>query len=348
MNETSQNPQEKNTVTTTPLHFVTGEATPIPAGFLIGNAQDLKAGTGCTVISCPSGAVAGMAVRGGAPATRESDVLRPENTVKAIHAVMLSGGSAFGLDAAAGAMRWLAEQSAGFALAGQHVPVVCGASLFDLTVGDGTIRPDADMGYAACKAASGVISCGNIGAGTGASVGKLLGDSFAMKSGLGAAGIEIDGLIVSALVAVNALGNIRDRQTGGWLAGVRDPADQLSILDPYQALLMGFTSQASQEPDPTTVTNTTLACIVCNGLLNKTDMTRIASMAHDGLARAIAPVHTSFDGDVVFALSRGEAPASADLIGILAGLAVEAAIDNALRCAVGAYGLPAANDVSAI
>jgi L-aminopeptidase/D-esterase-like protein len=319
-----------------------------------------------------------MAVRGGAPATRESDLLAPENTVQKIHAVMLSGGSAYGLDAAAGAMRWLEERKMGFFLAGQYVPIVCGASLFDLSIGDARARPDAEMGYAACETASDRVVCGNVGAGAGASVGKLLGTTFAMKTGLGAAGITIEGLTVSALVALNASGAVTDRASGTMLAGVRDPADPQRLLDPLLALLLDATSAPREAADAGAaadvgdatdagaaaeqrtprgadpegaargagqVTNTTIACILTNAALSKPDMSRVASMAHDGFARALEPAHTSFDGDAIFALAAGQHSASADLVGVLAALLTEAAIHEAVLCAEGAFGLPAARDL---
>jgi L-aminopeptidase/D-esterase-like protein len=344
-----------------PWRFLLGDKAFLPPGFLVGSAQDHAAATGCTVICCPGGAVGGVALRGGAPATRETDVLACENTVQEIHAVMLSGGSAFGLDAAAGAVRWLGERSVGFALAGHHVPVVCGASLFDLTLGTTLAPPDAAMGYAACEAASEHILNGNLGAGTGASVGKLLGGEYAMKAGLGAAGVATGGLIVTALVALNALGAVFERSTGTWLAGVRDPANPQRILPPYAALALATQAQATSEGNAEGAAqqagNTTLACVMTNASLTKPSMTRVASMAHDGFARAIEPVHTSLDGDIIFALSRGEGvegrvdqppcspAASADLVGILAALAVEYAVHDAALSVEGAYGLPAARDL---
>ncbi|MDR1421617.1 MAG: P1 family peptidase [Coriobacteriales bacterium] len=324
------------------LRPLLGSATPVPAGFFVGSVENDTAGTGCTVIGCPEGASAGVAVRGGAPATRETDLLAPENTVKAIHAVMVSGGSAYGLDAASGAVRWLEEHSAGFELAGHIVPIVCGASIFDLSLGDGSVRPDAAMGYAACEAGAEAneraIRCGNIGAGCGASVGKLFGEQSAMKAGLGAAGFELEGLIVSALVVVNALGNIYDRFAGTWIAGPRNPQDPQRIVDPYEALSI-------VSPYPSAGHNTTIACVITNAALEKPTMGRVASMAHDGFARAIEPVHTSADGDAIFALACGSISAPADIVGCFAALAVEHAIHVAIREAEAAYGLPANRDL---
>jgi L-aminopeptidase/D-esterase-like protein len=325
----------------------TGTAALLPEGFLIGHAQDEDAGTGCTAVICEQSAVAGVAVRGAAPATRETDLLDPRNTIERIHAVVLSGGSAFGLDAAGGVMRWLAERGVGFGVGKAVVPIVCGACIFDLAVGDGSVRPDAAFGYAACEAAGATTRSGNVGVGTGASVGKLLGEGFAMKGGFGVASARHGELVVTALVAVNALGNVFDRGTGLTLAGTRDPRTKTTILDPYQAISLMSAALAAGGPAPTAGANTTIGCVLTNGVLTKAQAAHMADMAHDGLARAIEPVHTGFDGDAVFALSTATTPASPDLLGALAALVMEAAIHDAIRSATTVFGLPAARDLPA-
>ncbi|MDR1082725.1 MAG: P1 family peptidase, partial [Coriobacteriales bacterium] len=217
----------------------TGATATLPLGFLLGHTEDEHAGTGCTVVICEQGAVGASSVRGAAPATRETDLLKAHNTVERVDAVVLSGGSAFGLDSAGGVMRWLAEHEMGFDVGGIIVPIVCGACIFDLTVGAQDVYPDASFGYAACENArenaGRSLKTGNVGAGMGASVGKLLGEPFAMKGGFGAASVTCGEIIVTALVAVNALGNVFDRANTQTLAGVRDPQKKSTMLDPYQA-----------------------------------------------------------------------------------------------------------------
>ncbi|MCL1891067.1 MAG: P1 family peptidase [Coriobacteriia bacterium] len=360
-----------------------GAASLLPSGFAVGNAQDTAAGTGCTVLLCKAGAVGGVAVEGAAPATRETEVLRSENAVECVHGVILSGGSAFGLDAATGAMQFLAEQGAGVAFGGRTIPIVVGASLFDLVVGSAEVTPDAAMGYQAARntasatdsaldAAAGnalgstVGAVGNIGAGTGASVGKMLGPEFSMKGGLGAASITQDDLTVSAVVAVNALGCVSDPVSGARLAGVLDPqtaaSDTPKLLDPYVALELFAQSQTGEQPNAqadkqpnaqangndaqaNSNTNTTIGCILTNARLTKPQANRVALMAHDGLARTITPVHTSFDGDAVFCMASGEVAAHPDVVGSLAALCMERAIVNAVVEAQSAYGLLAFGDV---
>jgi L-aminopeptidase/D-esterase-like protein len=331
----------------------TGAQTVLPQGFLVGHAQDTTAGTGCTAVICEQGAIGGVAVRGAAPATRETDLLDPRNTVEKINAVILSGGSAFGLESAGGVTRWLVERDAGFAAGAFVVPIVCGACIFDLTVGDGRVRPDAALGYAACKNASTSVATGNVGVGIGASVGKILGSQFSMKGGFGAASITLDGLIVTALVVVNAWGNVYDPTSKAALAGIRDPQTSGAILDPYQALLMAFAAQeGAVDPSkvlrdvPFSPTNTTIGCILSNAVLTKAQASRVADMTHDGYARVIEPVHTDFDGDAVFVLSTATVSASSSLVGVLAASVMEQAIGNAVRSATTAYGLPSAKDLT--
>jgi L-aminopeptidase/D-esterase-like protein len=333
-------------VVPTDMAIETGSRAILPAGFLVGHAQEPVAGTGCTAIICEQGAIGSVSVRGAAPATRETDLLDPRNTVERVNGVVLSGGSAFGLDTAGGVMRWLSERKAGFCVADTVVPIVCGACLFDLNVGDGDIRPDAAFGYAACEAADTTLATGNVGAGTGASVGKLLGDQFSMKGGFGAASICLGDLIVTALVVVNALGTVYDRGTNTALAGTRDPQKAAAILNPSQAVLMMLRAGMSPEHPKTTSTNTTIGCLLTNGILTKAQMARVADCAHDGYARSIDPAHTGFDGDAIFALTTATTPTSPDLVGVLGATVIEAAIHNAVLSATTAYELPSARDLN--
>jgi L-aminopeptidase/D-esterase-like protein len=309
-------------------------------GFLIGQAQDERAGTGCTAILCEKGAVAGFEARGGAPASRETELLRPVNTVDRIHAVMLSGGSAFGLDACAGAMRFLEERGVGFDTGIVRVPIVCGASLFDLAVGDPGVRPDAAMGYAACAdAGNAPFVEGNAGAGTGATVGKCLGPERMMKSGIGAFAFAAGDVKCGAIVAVNALGDVLDVDTGRPVAGVLNP-EKTAVDSTARILCEGIGKERSLFAG-----NTTIGCVLTNAKLTKTQANKLASVAHNGLARAISPVHTSADGDSVFVMSTNEAEAGADALGILAAEAMARAINRAARAAKAAYGLLCAGDL---
>ena len=309
-------------------------------GFQVGQAENQKAGTGCTVILCRDGAVAGVDVRGGGPATRETDLLHPINMVQKIHAVMLSGGSAYGLDAASGAMQYLEEHGAGFDMQVAKVPIVCGASLFDLSVGDAHVRPDKEMGYAACvDAENDTVLEGNHGAGTGASVGKLLGFEHAMTSGIGTCGIQVGDLQVAAIVAVNACGNVVDYETNELLAGVYD-SHSGSVLKAQDVLFQQMDA-LRKLPEG----NTTIGCFVTNAKLDKAQCTKIAGIAHNGYARAIHPVHTMSDGDSIFVLSSGEVEVMADAVGMLATEMMAKAIKRAVLHAESAYGLPAHSDV---
>ncbi len=299
--------------------------------------------TGCTVILAEGGAVGGVDIRGGAPATRETDLLDPVNMVQEIHAVVLSGGSAFGLDSAAGVMRYLEEKKIGFPVGVGVVPIVVGASLFDLGIGGRPeIRPDAACGYAAAKAAgSGEVAEGNVGAGAGATVGKLGGRGRAMKAGIGTAAIELeDGLVVAALVAVNAIGDIIDPATGRTVAGVRSE-DGRSLADARVLLRSG----GGIPPRP--LENTTLGVVATNANLTKAEATKMAQMAHDGYARAIAPAHMQGDGDTIFALATGALGRGADVsrLGALGADVMAQAIVRAAFAAKGIEGLPAAGDL---
>jgi L-aminopeptidase/D-esterase-like protein len=311
------------------------------AGIEIGHATDEDAGTGCTVIICRKGAVAGVDVRGGGPATRETDLLRPENMVERINAVMLSGGSAFGLDASSGAMRWLEERGSGFDVGIGVVPIVCAASLFDLTCGRPDRRPDAAMGYEACERAreGGPLEEGCVGAGTGATVGKAFGMERAMKAGIGAAGFEVEGVRVAALSAVNALGTVVDAGSTP-LAGLL-ASDGSHVLPIDEAV-----SEMAQALGSLQQTNTTISCVVTNATLTKAQATKVAQISHDGYARAIFPVHTSGDGDTVFVMATGEVPASFDLVGMLAAQSCEEAIRRGVTQAHGSYGFKACRDLT--
>ncbi len=306
-------------------------------GLQVGHAQDLVALTGCTVVLCPEGAVAGVDVRGSAPGTRETDLLRPMNLVEKVHAVVLAGGSAYGLDAASGVMRYLEERGVGFDVGVGVVPIVPAAVLFDLTIGDPHLRPDAEMGYRACLAASdGPVAEGNVGAGTGATVGKLLGPAQATKSGLGSASLELGGgLKVAALVAVNAFGDVLDPESGRILAGTRGPD---GFLDTAKSMLSA--SRVGGFGD-----NTTIGVVATNAHLTVEGTNKVAQMAHDGLARTISPIHTMLDGDTIFALATGEVAADVNVVGTAAARVMAMAVNRAVLKAVAAGGLPAATDL---
>lgn len=312
--------------------------TTIP-GISIGHAQDLVGGTGCTVILCEQGAYAGVDVRGGGPASRETELLKPINMVEQIHAVMLSGGSAYGLDAGAGAMKYLEEKGVGFDVGVGVVPIVCGASLFDLVVGDPKCRPDQEMGYqACCNAGTKPLEEGNVGAGTGASVGKFLGVERMMKSGLGTYTLQIGDLIVGAVVAVNSLGDVIDIETGQRLAGMLNE-EGTEVVSTEKTLYQQYANNRNVFSG-----NTTIGCIITNAKLTKNQANKIASIGHNGFARAIRPVHTMADGDTIFALSVGEVEVMPDAVGALAAEVMAKAINRAVLKARPAYGLKAACD----
>jgi L-aminopeptidase/D-esterase-like protein len=318
-----------------------GALTDVP-GVAVGHFTETRRPTGCTVVLTEEGAVCGVDVRGGAPGTRETALLDPVNAVSVVHGILLAGGSAFGLDAAAGVMRHLEERGRGFAVGTARVPIVPAAILFDLAVGDARIRPDASAGYAAARtAAGGPIAEGSVGAGTGATVGKLWGMERAMKGGVGTASIRMaDGLVVAALVAVNAVGDVVDPADGRLVAGARS-ADGRTLRGSMRALIAG------EAPPRLQGSNTTLGVVATNASLSKTQTTRVATMAHDGLARAIQPVHTPWDGDTMFALSTGRSQASELLVGALAAEVTARAILRAVRLARGLPGLPSASEIVA-
>ena len=288
------------------------------AGIEVGHFTETRRPTGCTVIMTRDGAVGGVDVRGAAPGTRETDLLNPSNLVDKVHAIMLAGGSAWGLDAATGAMRWLEERGIGLDVAVGRVPIVPAAVLFDLLVGDMRIRPDAAAGYAACEAASTADPAeGNVGAGTGAAVGKIFGIQCAMKGGIGTASVTVDGITVGALIACNALGDVIDPDTAQVIAGARTN-DGLRLRDTRRALLRG------EPPRPLLAgTNTTIGVVATDAVITKVQAQRLAMAAHDGLARSINPVHTLSDGDTMFSLGTGHTGKTLGMM-VLATMAAEA------------------------
>ncbi len=313
-------------------------------GVFVGHETLAARPTGCTVVLTPDGAVAGVDVRGGAPGTRETDLLDPANLVQEIHAIVLSGGSAFGLETAGGVSRYLEEQGVGFEFGGGVIPIVSAAVLFDLSVGDGSIRPDAECGYRAAVSAMsayGPVPEGSVGAGAGATVGKLRGMDRAMKGGIGTASIRLpSGLIVAAIVAVNAVGDIVDPSTGRVIAGVRAEAGD-ELVDARQLVREGIPRAAMPGG------NTVIGVVATNAQLSQAEATKVARMAHDGIARTVSPAHTPADGDTIFALATGALEDDADLltVGALAADVVAEAILRAVRSAEGLEGLPSVSDL---
>lgn len=306
----------------------------------IGQAENVQAGTGCTVLYTEQGMAAGLDVRGGGPASRESELMNPLAAAQTIHGIVLAGGSAFGLGAADGVMQYLEERGIGFDVGPLKVPLVCQADLFDLTVGDPYTRPDRDMGYEACiNAQHGNYRDGNYGAGCGATVGKIAGMDFCMKSGIGSYALQLGELQVGALVAVNALGDIYDWKTGCKAAGLLTE-DKKSFRRTEDLMY------ASTEVVENKFTgNTTIGIIVTNAGFTKTSLCKIAGMAHDGYARSIRPVHTTADGDSIYAVSVGDVAADQDLTGTLAAEVMSEAILRAVTSAKSAYGFPAYADM---
>lgn len=304
-------------------------------GFTIGHDQDIQGATGLTVIICPEGASAGVDVRGGAPGTRETDLLNPTNLVDRVHAVMLAGGSAFGLDGASGIMRYLEERGIGFDVGVTKVPIVCGAVLFDLTVGDWRARPDGEMGYRACLNASN-RSCprGNVGAGTGATVGKILGMERAIKGGLGTCAVQVGDVKIGAIVAVNCLGDVIDPSDGTVMAACRTDSGPGNTED--------ILSQSLGDRKNLFAGNTTIGAILTNAELTKAQATKIASMAQNGYARTMRPAHTLFDGDTIFAMGTGKVQADVSSLGAIAARVMERAVIDGVRSARDLCGVPSA------
>ena len=315
-------------------------------GIYVGHATNAEAGTGCTVIVCPEGAVGGVDVRGGAPATRETDLLRAEETVQELHAVVLSGGSAFGLAASTGVAEELERRDIGLDVGVTKVPIVSGACLFDLMCGRSDVRPTAADGAAAVAAAlDGArlpLAVGNVGAGTGCTVGKLAGAERCMKSGIGESVQTCGELVCGAIAAVNAVGDVVDPVSGAAVAGLLDEEGK-SVVDSTEALLSLAATM------PLSRTNTTISCVVTNAKLTQAQATKVAQMAADAYAHAIRPTHTTNDGDTIFVLATGEyelSPAMAlDVVGVLATKALERAIVDAALSAKEAYGFKAASDL---
>ncbi|TFZ04269.1 P1 family peptidase [Ramlibacter rhizophilus] len=322
-----------------------GAITDVP-GIEVGHFTHALRPTGCSVVLARAGAVAGVDVRGAAPGTRETELLAPSNTVEQVHAIVLAGGSAFGLDAAGGVMRWLDQRGIGIPVGPVRVPIVPAAVLFDLVLGDGRIRPDAGAGYAACEAASATPPQeGCVGAGAGAAVGKLFGLGRAMKGGIGTASVRVGDVTVGALVACNALGDVIDPDTGAVLAGARSE-DGRSLLDTRRSLLAGIT------PKPMLAgANTSIGVVATDATITKAQCHRLAQAAHDGLARAVNPVHTVSDGDTFFALSTARVDAHPGMV-VLATMAAEAVARATVRAVLAATGwrgggleLPAAREL---
>ena len=326
--------------------------TDIP-GIQVGHAQDEEALTGCTVVLCEQGAIGGVDQRGGAPGTRETDGMHPMHLVNEVHGLVLAGGSAFGLDAATGAVRYLEERGVGFDVSVARVPIVPAAILFDLGIGRGDVRPDAEMGYQAClNASTDPPAEGNVGAGMGATVGKILGPEGAMKSGIGTASLEIgSGVIVGAIAAVNVFGDVVDPQTGEIIAGARvlhdgpekigrGPyfADSMYVMESLVGgTIFGFMSQG----------NTAIGIVATNASFDKEKINKVAQMAQDGLARTVKPAHTMLDGDTIFALATGEVEADVNIVGAFAAEVFSQAMLRAVYAAKPAAGLPSAAEVGA-
>ncbi|MBM3139095.1 MAG: P1 family peptidase [Chloroflexi bacterium] len=318
-------------------------------GIRVGHWTDRRAATGCTVLLCPPGTVGGVDVRGAAPGTRETELLRPGNMVEEVHALVLAGGSAYGLDAAAGVMRYLAERGVGFRMRDHVVPIVPAAILFDLGIGR-PAHPDADAGYrAARRATAGAVAEGSVGAGTGATVAKAAGHERLLKGGLGSASERMEtGVVVGALAAVNAVGAIRDPRTAELVAAPR--AGRRGFLDVEAIYRAGrrWHEPGEPPPPPAVPEHTTLGVVATNARLTKTQANRLATVAHDALARTIWPVHAPGDGDVVFALATGEAPLVEEgaygALEAMATLALERAILRGVRLATGLAGVPSAGE----
>jgi L-aminopeptidase/D-esterase-like protein len=312
-------------------------------GIKVGHCTESRRPTGCTVLLFEKGATAGVDVRGGEPGTRETDLLNPVNTVQQVHAIMLSGGSAFGLDAASGAMRYLEEHRIGFAVGDIVVPIVPSAILYDLEIGDSKIRPTAESGYKACQAATSErVLEGNVGAGAGATIGKMFGMKQAMKSGLGSASVRVGntGVVVGAIVAVNAVGDVVDPKAGKIIAGARKP-DGSGFIDSMARIREGGSVLLEAAK------NTTIGVVATNVALDKAQATKVAQMAHDGLARTINPVHSPSDGDTIFAVATGAVATRVNhgAIGALAAEVMAQAVLRAVMSARGIAGLPSYSDL---
>lgn len=321
-----------------------GSITDVP-GIKLGHAHDLTALTGCSVIICEKGATGGVDQRGGSPGTRETDLLRPMHQVEKVHAITLAGGSAFGLEAATGVMRFLEERKIGFNVRVTHVPIVPAAILFDLEIGSATVRPDADMGYAACEAASENESAqGNVGAGAGATVGKLFGIGKAMKSGIGTASLDLgSGGIIAALVAVNAFGDVLDPRTNRIIAGAR--GNKGGLVNTMDAMLT-FTGRSILRL--ASLQHTVIGVVATNAKLSKDEANKVAQTAHNGLAQTIRPAHSMLDGDTLFTLATNQRTINGNIVAAYAAEVVARAIFNAIYYAEPAGNLPSARSLGLI
>ena len=311
-------------------------------GIRVGHCTDLQAITGCTVLLCEEGAVGGVDIRGSASGTRELDPLYPLHLVERIHGLLLAGGSAFGLDAAGGVMEYLEERGVGFDVGVTRVPIVPAAILFDLRVGDFRVRPDRTMGYRACQAAtSEVIEEGSVGAGTGATVGKLMGIECAMKGGVGTSSLGLaNGVAVGALVVVNAFGDVIEPETGQILAGLRDGPKGTNLLDTAAQMRAGVRPRGYSRE------STTLVAVATNATLSRVEATKLAQQAQLGLARTIRPVHTTLDGDVIFVLATGRTEGDLNALGVVAADAVAQAVVRAIKTAAPFGRIPSFADIS--
>lgn len=293
-------------------------------GIKVGQVEDKEGLTGCTVIICEDGGVCGVDVRGSAPGTRETDLLDPINMVQKVHAIVLSGGSAFGLESTCGVSRYLEEKGIGFDVGVAKVPIVTGAVLFDLGVGDPKCRPNIEMGYKACQIANNIeLKQGNYGAGCGATVGKIRGSEFCTKGGIGSYSIKLDnGLVVSAIIAVNAFGDVYEN--GQVIAGVLND-DKTDFLNTYDLIKKGVNKGGFN------IDNTTIGAVVTNAKLSKAECKKISQMAHNGFAKSIFPIHTPHDGDTIFTLATGEVETDITLLGSIASEVVEKSVINAIK-----------------
>lgn len=310
-------------------------------GIKVGQVENREGLTGCTVIICEEGAVCGVDVRGSAPGTRETDLLDPINMIQKVHAVVLSGGSAFGIESTCGVSKYLEDNNIGFDVGVAKVPIVVGAVLFDLAVGDPKCRPDIDMGYKACVVANDTeLKQGNYGAGCGATVGKIKGPEYAMKGGIGSYSIKLEnGLVVSALIAVNALGDIYEN--GKVIAGVMNN-EKTEILNTYEIMKSGINKGGFN------IDNTTIGVVVTNAKLTKAECKKVSQMSHNGYAKSIFPIHTPHDGDTIFTLATGEIEADITLLGSLATEVVEKSVINAIKNAESVKNIPAHKDIFCI
>ncbi|MGD9578524.1 MAG: P1 family peptidase [Syntrophorhabdus sp.] len=310
-------------------------------GLKVGHASNFKGYTGCTVILCEDGATCGIDIRGSASGTRQVDALGINHIVEHIHAILLSGGSSFGLDAATGVSRFLEEKGIGFDVGPTKIPIVPTAVIFDILFGDPKARPTQELGYEACMNAGDIVEEGSIGVGTGAAVGKIFELSRAMKGGVGTSSIVMpDGLVVASLVVVNAFGDIIDNVTGKIIAGARVAPDSLEFANTVESIKKGAVKKQFG------LVNTTLGVVATNAKFNKKEITKVAQMSQGGLIKTISPVHTTFDGDLVFALATGVCEADLNLVGVLGEFVIAEAIKRAVKKADGFGIVPAFKDIT--